>query len=219
MTTHPITAEEFRRFMDDEAEVRGPLNGFHGLVHRHERNAMLQYHIVNWLINVLLTVQAGLSAVFVALGAAGNQYQLPIAILGGVNAVITGILAIIKGQGLPGRFYQHASGLREVIRESGRLERVIASNGVVTREDCENLYLAYNRVQREYDATCPDIMRTDTPVPQTEFGQHGGGALVASRGKGREEIEPESSNIVGGSGAPSQPPTGPPPQPPPQPTA
>jgi hypothetical protein len=187
MSTHPISAEEFHNYMDTERGADGPLKGFYWMVHSHERNAMLQYHFINWLINLLLILEAALSAVFVALGASGNQYQKLVAILGAVNGVITGVLAIIKGQGLPGRFYQHASGLREVIREIGRLERIVASNGKVTREDCENLYSMYNRVQREYDTHSPDIREIDTPpLPQIASGQHGEERLILNSGEGSE---------------------------------
>ncbi|KIX94480.1 uncharacterized protein Z520_09866 [Fonsecaea multimorphosa CBS 102226] len=163
MPDHPITTEEFRSFMDVERGTTIPAKGFYWLVHSAERAAMVQYHMINWSINVLLIVQAALSAVFVALGAAGNQYQNAVAVLGAVNGVITGVLAIIKGQGLPARLYQHASGLRDVLREIGRLERIVASGGTVTRENCESLYAMYDRVQKEYDANYPDIFRVNTP--------------------------------------------------------
>jgi len=163
MTTQPISAEEFHSFMDTERGFSGPENGFYWKVHSLERRAMWQYHIINWLINVLLIAQAALSTILVALGAAETKYQTQIAILGAVNGIITGILAIIKGQGLPGRFYQHASGLREVAREIGRLERIIASGGSVTRDDCEKLYALYDKVQKEYDANSPDIWKVNIP--------------------------------------------------------
>ncbi|OQU98433.1 hypothetical protein CLAIMM_04222 [Cladophialophora immunda] len=197
MPNHPISTEEFRKFMDVERGTTVPAKGFYWMVHTAERSAMVQYHIVNWLINVLLIMQAALSAVFVALGAAGNKYQTPVAILGAVNGVITGVLAIIKGQGMPARFYQHASGLREVLREIGRLERTVASGGTATREDCASLYAMYDRVQKEYDANYPDIFRVNTPsstrspiAPHTETppadggGHDNAGAAGAGAGDG-----------------------------------
>ncbi|EXJ71753.1 uncharacterized protein A1O5_05563, partial [Cladophialophora psammophila CBS 110553] len=68
-----------------------------------------------------------LSAVFVALDAAGDEHHTPVAVLRAVNGLITAVLSITKGQGLPAGFYQHASGLRKVIMEIERLERTIES--------------------------------------------------------------------------------------------
>ena len=133
-------------------------------VHRRKNRAMRLYHVMNWVVNGLLITQAGLSAVLVALGSTGNIYRVQIAVLGGINGVITGGLAIIKGQSIPNRFWQYASGLRRVGAIIDDLERRVQAGSVVTQGDLEQLWQMYEDVQQQNDLNVPDVWKTNTEL-------------------------------------------------------
>ena len=129
-----------------------------------EKGTRWQYQVFNWLINVLLVLQAALSAVFVALGAAENHYQRLLSRLGAVNGVLIAVLAIIKGQGLPAQFCQYANGLRGVMDEFIKLEAEFEISSPVTRRECQDLRNLYGRLQDEYAANSPEISRIDIDI-------------------------------------------------------
>ncbi|KAJ9648189.1 hypothetical protein H2199_001042 [Coniosporium tulheliwenetii] len=122
-----MSPEDLNAFLDFQC---APNSGFLKRIFSREKNARRMYHAINWLINLLLIGQAALSIVLVAVDVGEKGHQKVVEILGIINGIITAILAIIKGQGLPGRYYQYAAGLREVMREVEELRRTIASNGV-----------------------------------------------------------------------------------------
>ena len=171
-----LSRDQFRRAMDWTGVVRrtnkwGILSpnvhhrsAFAREVHRKKNRAMRLYHIMNWVVNGLLITQAGLSAVLVALGSTGNVYRVQIAVLGGLNGVITGGLAIIKGQSIPNRFWQYASGLRRVGAIIDDLERRVEADSVVTQGDLEQLWQMYEDVQQQNDLNVPDVWKTNTEL-------------------------------------------------------
>jgi uncharacterized membrane protein len=129
-------------------------------IHAHERNARVMYHTMKWLIDLLLISQAALSAVLVAVSVMKIENQKTVTVLGVMNGIITSILAIIEGQGLAGRYYQYAAGLRSVMREIERLHRMMIANMVVTKQDCSDLNDLYERVEKENDRNGSDVLDT-----------------------------------------------------------
>jgi SMODS and SLOG-associating 2TM effector domain len=177
-----LTPEEFRAAMDwpVAAARQSPCrildrksfphrSGFAGEVHQEERRAVRMYNIMNWVLNLLLITQAAVLAVLVALGSTGNMYRVPIAVLGGVNGISTGALSTIKGQGIPNRYWQYASGLRSVSAKAEALERRVQAGGVVTQEDLELLWQMYEDVQHQYDINNPDVSKAK-PGPVYPYG-------------------------------------------------
>ncbi|KAH7119547.1 hypothetical protein B0J11DRAFT_582081 [Dendryphion nanum] len=152
-----------------QANLQAYLNSFPITeIHSHERKARIMYHTINWFINLLLISQAVLSAVLVAAGAMETKHQKAIVTLGALNGVVTSILAIIKGQGLPGRYYQYASGLREVMRKFGNLNRKMVANREITRQECDELNKDYEKVEKENDRNTPDILSTGSSSRQAD---------------------------------------------------
>jgi hypothetical protein len=127
---------------------------------------MRRYNIMNWVVNGLLITQAAVSAVLISLGSTGNMYRVQIAVLGGVNGITTGALSIIKGQGLPNRYWQYASGLRSVGLKIEELERKVQADIVVTQEDLGRLFQMYEDVQHQYAMNNPDVWKNITDLLQ-----------------------------------------------------
>lgn len=121
---------------------------------------------MNWVVNGLLITQAAVSAVLISLGSTGNMYRVQIAVLGGVNGITTGALSIIKGQGLPNRYWQYASGLRSVGLKIEELERKVQADIVVTQEDLGRLFQMYEDVQHQYAMNNPDVWKNITDLLQ-----------------------------------------------------
>ena len=57
--------------------------------------------------------QIAFAAILTALGASGSSYKV-ITVFGAVNTAIAGILALVKGRGLPARLRKDWVGLRQV---------------------------------------------------------------------------------------------------------
>jgi hypothetical protein len=141
-------------------------SGFARQVHREQSRAMRRYNVMNWVLNGLLLTQAAVSAVLVALGSTGNIYRVQVAVPGGLNGVITGALSILKGQGLPGRYWQYASGLRSLGAKIEAVERRVQTGGVVTQEDVDQLSQMFEDIQHQYDMSNPDVWKNTELVHQ-----------------------------------------------------
>lgn len=80
-----------------------------------ERHQRAQYHLFNTLFNLLTIAQVIIGAAITALGPLGDQHMLAITILGALNTSIAGLLALLKGRGLPQRLRRNMSELSKVI--------------------------------------------------------------------------------------------------------
>jgi hypothetical protein len=129
---------------------------------------MRRYNITNWVVNGLLITQAAVVSRPYITWFDGKyvQYRVQIAVLGGVNGITTGALSIIKGQGLPNRYWQHASGLRSVGFKIDELERRVQAGIAVTPEDLERLWQMYEDVQHQYAMNNPDVWKDNTGLLQ-----------------------------------------------------
>jgi hypothetical protein len=80
-----------------------------------ERSQRAQYQLFNILFNLLTISQVIIGAVITALGPSGDQHMLEITILGAFNTTIAGLLALLKGRGLPQRLRRNMSELGKVL--------------------------------------------------------------------------------------------------------
>ncbi|CAG8974106.1 hypothetical protein HYALB_00002741 [Hymenoscyphus albidus] len=73
-----------------------------------------QYHIVNTIYYFALGLQVLIGAVLASLGPLSKLHPTAITILGVLNASLAGILALLKGQGLPDRLRKDEYQMRKV---------------------------------------------------------------------------------------------------------
>lgn len=78
-----------------------------------ERRRKMAYYMCTALIETCFLAQIAFAAMLTALGAATAPHNV-ITIFGAINTAIAGILAILKGQGLPDRLRQDWAGLTKV---------------------------------------------------------------------------------------------------------
>jgi len=106
----------------------------------------------------LLSLQVLLSAIFIILGALNNaDTHLAIAILGAVAAVVAGVLALMKGQGLPNRLRQERDGLRNVIFEAEELFWDFKSGRTILFRDIVKIREAYMKILEQARRNHPDV--------------------------------------------------------------
>ena len=102
----------------------------------------------------------------VLLGALPYSHNIAIAILAAFNGVITGILSLIRGQGLLNRLLQYANGLRSVRDDIEWIERELrAGRKVITFIDVAKLRDAYEICREDERKNRPDTWATGLKAP------------------------------------------------------
>ena len=91
----------------------GPNIGLYKQIVKTEEQRLWQYYACSAFIDGCLMAQIAFAAILTALGASGSPYKV-ITVFGAVNTAIAGILALVKGRGLPARLRKDWVGLRQV---------------------------------------------------------------------------------------------------------
>lgn len=132
-----------------------------------ETDQWSQYHFYNFITYTCLVLQLVIASALIVIGAIPNQgegsngHRIAIAILGAVTGLLTGVLSLLKGQGLPNRFLQYASRLREVRTEIEFKDRILRSGAAqVTYRDVLDIVDRYEGVLDERDMNRPDTWTT-----------------------------------------------------------
>lgn len=150
----PLRPESFYELigmMAPDPQGRSPSNleaahGFYNQLCQHKRTVERKYRLYDIMIMVFLVMQIVLSAVFIVLGALNIDEHIAIAVLGAVSSVIAGVLALIRGQGLPNRLRMERDGLKKVILEADELYWDVTAGREVTFEDVKKIRDAYSTV-------------------------------------------------------------------------
>ncbi|KAK4631859.1 hypothetical protein CLAFUW4_02359 [Fulvia fulva] len=96
-------------------------HGLYWKIRKHMRYIQTKYRIFDVANYIFLALQLLLSAVFIVLGSVTGNYKVAIAVLGAISTVIGGLLALMKGQGLPNRLRQVRDDLQLVLFEAEEL--------------------------------------------------------------------------------------------------
>ena len=121
------------------------------------RYIQYKYRIFDVMTYVLLALQIAIGAVFIILGALRDaRTYLAIAVLGAISTVIGGVLALMKGQGLPNRLRQARDQMRNVVFEAEELYWDFRSGRAVIYADIKKIREDYLRVLEEMRKNHPD---------------------------------------------------------------
>jgi len=110
-------------------------------------------------------------------GPTAGQYTLTITILGAINTVIAGVLALIKGQGLPERLRHDRAEFRQVQDWIEQTEALLAV-GIIGRNRKEVgllvqvAFLKYNAAKQSEENNVPENY---TRAPEGHVGKRGDG--------------------------------------------
>lgn len=82
---------------------------------RKKQHQRAQYRLISAIFNLLAIAQIIIGAAITALGPSGGEHILAITILGAFNTSIAGLLALLKGRGLPQRLRRNMGELSKVL--------------------------------------------------------------------------------------------------------
>jgi hypothetical protein len=144
-----------------------------------QKKTQRQYVLYDLLVSVCLLLQLIIAAVLIILGAINMNFHIPIAVLGAITGIITGMLSLIRGQGLPNRLMQYADGLRKVRDDIEFTEReLMAGMRTVTYQECVDLRNAYENIREDATKNHPD---TWTAWTQQSGDDSGPGSVTAAK--------------------------------------
>lgn len=119
------------------------------------------YVLYDLLTYACMLLQLIIAAVLIIVGALKGDYHIPVAVLGGVTGVLTGILSLVKGQGFPNRFIQYFDSLRRLREDIEFTERELrAGRRIVTYGEVVRLKDLYELVREDESNNRPDVWST-----------------------------------------------------------
>jgi hypothetical protein len=165
----PLSAADFYELMGMAQPINKQQNPKelalrHGLYSRIQSRlsyTQTMYRLFDIITYTFLILQLFLSAVFIILGSLTHtDTHIAIAVLGAISTVIAGVLAVMKGQGLPNRLRQTRDGLRNVIFEAEELYWDVGADKPVRYKDVKKIREDYLRVETENSKNHPDTWNT-----------------------------------------------------------
>ncbi|KAK1836559.1 hypothetical protein QBC39DRAFT_296622 [Podospora conica] len=142
-------------------EGRAHATGMYASVLSTQRQKTLVYNALQALVYLSHFLQIILGASLTALGPTAGQHALTITVLGAMNTVIAGVLALVKGQGLPERLRQDRAGFRKLQDWIEQTEALLAV-GVIGRDRKEVgllvqvAFVKYNAAKASEDNNVPE---------------------------------------------------------------
>lgn len=132
-----------------------------------------QYLLMSWILNFIHFAQVVIGATLTALGPNASRYTVAITILGATNTVIAGMLALLKGSGLPERLHKDATEFRRLQEWIEETEALIATgiNGRDRKEIgvlVQSAFRKYNSARMSEENNRPDNY---VPDPGTTGGK------------------------------------------------
>lgn len=138
---------------------------------REESDQWRLFHIYKVVTYASLVLQLIIASALIIIGAIPSitstfgsadtyrAHRISVAVLGALTGLLTGIMSLLKGQGLPLRFLQYASRLRQVRDKIEFTERTLRANirgVVVTHQDVLDIWHEFQNVINERDMNRPD---------------------------------------------------------------
>ncbi|KAK9419985.1 putative SMODS and SLOG-associating 2TM effector domain-containing protein [Seiridium unicorne] len=143
-------------------EGRKTATGIYKLVLDAQTSKHLQHDLMTALQYVLYLSQIVVGAALTALGPTASSYTLQITILGAVNTIVAGVLALIKGSGQPQRLGKDQMGYRKLQDWIEETEALLAV-GIIGRDRrevgalVEVAFKRYNAAKASEENNRPDM--------------------------------------------------------------
>jgi len=99
--------------------------GIYGRAIDEALTASVYFNLSNWFINALYCAQIFIAAAITGL-ASYKGHEIPLTILGAMNAVLAGLMALLKGQGLPVRMRRSRDQFQNVMKTIENTERLFS---------------------------------------------------------------------------------------------
>lgn len=151
--------------------------GMYKSVIEEKRRRQWQHAAMSWCLNIVHFAQVVIGATLTALGPNARLYTVPITVLGALNTVIAGMLALLKGQGLPERLHKDAmvyQRLQEWLEET----EALLVTGIIGRDNrdigvlVESAFKKYNSAKLSEENNRPDNYVPDPGSTDTKKKSH-----------------------------------------------
>lgn len=152
---------------------------------REESDQWRLFHIYNVVTYASLVLQLVIASTLIIIGAilsitstfgsadTYRAHRISVAVLGALTGLLTGIMSLLKGQGLPLRFLQYASRLRQVRDKIEFMERTLRANirgVVVTHQDVLDIWHEFENVINERGMNRPDAWASTSVFTNSKDG-------------------------------------------------
>lgn len=172
----PLSPVDFYELMGMTGPVKGVYpkdfaipNGLFAKIKEAYDGISFRYHMFNVLVYFLMTLQLLLSAIFIVLGSLTNvDSHVAVAVLGAIGTVVAGVLALMKGQGLPNRLRQGRDSLGMVLFEAQELWWDVRARRPILYKDIRKVREDYLRVMDDQRRNHPDNWNPTTNKIVTE---------------------------------------------------
>ncbi|KAI1269049.1 hypothetical protein F5Y18DRAFT_439617 [Xylariaceae sp. FL1019] len=150
-STNHRTVEEGRR---------SAIGIYRSVIHS-QSTLRLNYALLQAFLYIVYFLQIIIGAVLTALGATASRYEKVITVLGALNTVLAGVLALIKGSGQPMKMGKDRIGYRRLQDWIEETEALLAV-GVIGRDRrevgllVESAFKRYNAVKESVENNDPD---------------------------------------------------------------
>ncbi|KAK3398266.1 hypothetical protein B0T20DRAFT_479032 [Sordaria brevicollis] len=158
--------------------------GMYAATMKAQREKRVKHALIDFLLYASHLAQILIGATLTAFGPSAGKHAILITVLGAINTVIAGVLALIKGQGLPERLRHDQSEFRKLQDWIEQTEALLAV-GVIGRNRKEVGLLVqvafkkYNAVrQSEENNRNENYVRVSAPDPQAS--RSGSGSVSAA---------------------------------------
>jgi hypothetical protein len=146
---------------DDVEIARGGARGIYKEVIQQQRTRSRQYIFVDILFYFSFFTQIVIGATLAALGPLSKLHPTAITVLGVTNTTIAGVLALLKGQGLPDRLRKDEYEMQKVqdFIEETEARLVVAGTSLTVQEvddAVQKVFVKYNAARDTQEANRPD---------------------------------------------------------------
>ncbi|KAK5653925.1 hypothetical protein OQA88_7850 [Cercophora sp. LCS_1] len=162
-------------------EGRKHATGMYAATLKEQREKKLAYNLIQFMVYASHFLQIIVGASLTALGPSAGDHTITITILGATNTVVAGVLALVKGQGLPERLRQDRAEFRKLQDWIEQTEALLAV-GVIGKDRKEVgllvqiAFVKYNAAKASEENNIPENYIR-------ERGDDGAGALARSNGR------------------------------------
>ncbi|KAF2499462.1 hypothetical protein BU16DRAFT_523943 [Lophium mytilinum] len=169
-----------RWFLSIERVTQDPKNniGIYENIICEEHRSSRKARAYDILVYGGLIGQLIISALLILLAATPSDHHISLAVLSAFNGVATGILALVRGQGLPTRLLEYSDGLRRVRERIEWVERELETGKREVRySEVVALKELYERIREDEQKNRPGSW---TPSGRSIGSSSGGGAASRS---------------------------------------
>lgn len=172
-----------------EQGKRAPMGIYKRVIER-KRSKKTQHFVVTWVLNVLHLAQIVIGATLTALGPNAARYTISITALGALNTVIAGVLALLKGQGMPNKLHRDEMEFRKLQDWIEETEALLVT-GVIGRDN-KDIGVLVESAFRKYDSAqlSAENNRPDNYVPDPGSSSH------PKKGSGSDSDEDKGDKAI-----------------------